>query len=81
MPEMLQGKRFAILATNGFEQSELESPRQAIEDAGGRAEVVSLHEGQIRGWQHTDWGNSVPVDVTIERASPTIMMGWSCREV
>ncbi|HTV22172.1 MAG TPA: type 1 glutamine amidotransferase domain-containing protein [Polyangiaceae bacterium] len=68
MPEKLTGKRFAILATNGFEQSELEEPRKAIQEAGGHAEVVSLHQGQIRGWQHTDWGNSVPVDVTIEKA-------------
>ena len=68
MPEKLTGKRFAILATNGFEQSELEEPRKAIQAEGGKAEVVSLHLGQIRGWLHTDWGNSVPVDVTIEQA-------------
>jgi protease I len=68
MPEKLTGKRFAILATNGFEQSELEEPRKAIEAAGGKAEVVSFSQGQIRGWLHTDWGNSVPVDVTIEQA-------------
>ena len=37
MPEKLTGKRFAILATNGFEQSELEEPRKAIEAAGGKA--------------------------------------------
>jgi protease I len=70
MPEKLTGKRFAILATNGFEQSELEEPRKAIEAAGGKAEVVSLSQGQIRGWLHTDWGNSVPVDVTVEQANP-----------
>lgn len=70
MPEKLTGKRFAILATNGFEQSELEEPRKAIEAAGGKAEVVSLSQGQIRGWLHTDWGTSVPVDVTVEHAKP-----------
>jgi protease I len=70
MPDKLTGKRFAILATNGFEQSELEQPRKAIEAAGGKADVVSLSHGQIRGWLHTDWGNSVPVDVTIEQANP-----------
>jgi protease I len=68
MPEKLTGKRFAILATNGFEQSELEEPKKALEAAGARADVVSLNQGQIRGWQHTDWGNSVAVDVPIERA-------------
>lgn len=70
MPDKLTGKRFAILATNGFEQSELEEPRKAIEAAGGKAEIVSLSQGQIRGWLHTDWGNCVPVDVTIEQANP-----------
>ena len=68
MPEKLTGKRIAILATNGFEQSELEEPKKALEAAGARAEVVSLHQGQIRGWQHTDWGSSVSVDVTIAKA-------------
>jgi protease I len=69
MPEKLNGKRIAILATNGFEQSELEEPRRAIEAAGGKADVVSIQQGQIRGWQHTDWGSSVPVDVTVDRVS------------
>jgi protease I len=69
MPEKLNGKRIAILATNGFEQSELEEPKKAVEAAGGKADVVSIQHGQIRGWQHTDWGSSVSVDVTLDRAS------------
>lgn len=68
MAEKLEGKRFAILATNGFEQSELEEPKKALEAAGGRADVVSLNHGEIRGWQHADWGHPVHVDVTLERA-------------
>ena len=70
MPENLNGKRVAVLATNGFEQSELEEPRSALQAAGARVDVVSLHQGQIRGWQHTDWGSSVAVDLTIDRANP-----------
>jgi protease I len=70
MPQTLTGKRVAILATNGFEQSELEEPKKALERAGARADVVSLSQGKIRGWHQTDWGNSVRVDVTIERANP-----------
>jgi protease I len=70
MPEKLTGKRVAILATNGFEQSELEEPKKALEAAGAQTHVVSLSQGQIRGWQHTDWGNSVHVDVPIARANP-----------
>ena len=63
-------KRIMILATNGFEQSELEEPKKALEAAGARADVVSLSEGQIRGWKHTDWGASVPVDATVSGAAP-----------
>jgi protease I len=70
MPEKLNGKTIAILATNGFEQSELEEPKKALEAAGATTQVVSISQGQIRGWHHTDWGNSVPVDVTIEQANP-----------
>jgi protease I len=70
MPEKLNRKRIAILATNGFEQSELEEPKKALEAAGAQTQVVSVSQGQIRGWHHTDWGNSVPVDVTIEQANP-----------
>ena len=69
MPDQLNGKRIAILATNGFEQSELEEPKKALEAAGARTEVVSLNEGQIRGWKHTDWGSSVRVDATVSNVS------------
>ena len=71
MAEPLRGKRVAILATNGFEQSELEEPKKALQQAGATAEVVSPSSGQIRGWNHTDWGKAVPVDVELERADPS----------
>lgn len=66
----LAGKRIAILATNGFEQSELFEPRERLTNAGATVDVVSLEEGRIRGWDHTDWGDSVDVDTTIDAASP-----------
>jgi protease I len=62
-------KRIMILATDGFEQSELEQPKQDLEDAGFETVVVAPHEGEIRGWQHTDWGTPVKVDMTLEKAS------------
>jgi protease I len=62
-------KRIMILATDGFEQSELEKPKQDLEDAGFETVVVAPHEGEIRGWQHTDWGTPVKVDITLEKAS------------
>ncbi len=64
----LQGKRVAILATDGFEQAELLEPRKALEDAGATTMVISPKSGKIKGWNHTDWGNEVPVDVELRAA-------------
>jgi protease I len=70
MNSTLQGKKIAILATDGFEQSELLEPRKALDDAGAETVVISLKSGEIKGWNHTDWGKSVKVDKTIEEANP-----------
>jgi protease I len=64
----LQGKRIAILATDGFEQAELLEPRKALDDAGAATMVISPKEGKIKGWNHTDWGTEVPVDVPLSLA-------------
>jgi protease I len=66
----LSGKRVAIVATDGFEQSELEKPVQALKQAGATAHVVSIRAGEIRGWEAKNWGRSVPVDRTLNDASP-----------
>ncbi len=63
-------KRIAILATDGFEQSELMEPRRLLKEAGFQVDVVSLKEGEIRGWKHKEWGDTVPVDVPLASASP-----------
>lgn len=65
----LAGKRVAILATDGFEQSELEEPKRALEEAGAEASVISLERGAIKGWSGKDWGGSVEVDEVIGTAS------------
>ena len=54
----LRGKTVAILATDGFEQSELEKPRDALQDAGAETEIVSLKKGKIKGWDTDDFGDS-----------------------
>ena len=68
MAENLQGKKVAILATDGFEQSELTDPKKNLEDAGATTEVISLKSGEIKGWDKTDWGKSVKVDKTVDQA-------------
>jgi protease I len=62
-------KKVLILATDGFEQSELMDPKQALEDAGIETTVASPEAGEIKGWDHTDWGKSVKVDATLDRVS------------
>ena len=58
----LQGKRIAILATHGFEQSELEVPLAKLKEAGAEVHVVSPESGEINGWDKKDWGRPVKVD-------------------
>ncbi|KKB09459.1 type 1 glutamine amidotransferase domain-containing protein [Devosia chinhatensis] len=65
----LNGKSIAILATNGFEQSELEVPLNTLREAGAKVHVVSLEGGAIKGWDKDDWGNSVPVDKVLSSTS------------
>jgi protease I len=65
----LKGKKIAVLATNGFEQSELEVPRDKLKAAGAAVDVVSLQAGEIRGWDKKDWGRPVKVDKTLAEVS------------
>ena len=62
-------QRVMILATNGFEQSELEKPKQLLEQAGYKTTVVSPESGQIKGWDQKDWGSPVDVDLTLDNAN------------
>jgi len=59
-------RKIAIIATDYFEESELLSPRQALLDAGYTVDVVAPHGGEIKGLDHVDPGESVPVDKTLD---------------
>jgi protease I len=65
----LEGKKVAILAADMFERVELEEPRKALEEAGAQTEVISIHDGEIKGFDHFDPANTVKVDRTVEEAS------------
>jgi protease I len=67
--QKLHGKKVAILAADMFERVELEQPRQALEDAGATTEVISIHDGEIQGFDHFDPANKVKVDKTVEEVS------------
>jgi protease I len=65
MASRLDGKRVAILATDGFEQSELTGPLSALRQAGAQVDVVAPHDGQIQGMRHHDKGDPVVVTCTL----------------
>ena len=64
----LRGIRVAILATDGFEESELLEPRKALDNAGATTMIVSPKDGNIKGWNMKDWGHQVPVDIPLKEA-------------
>lgn len=67
----LSGKTIAVLATDGFEQSELQEPKRRLEALGAKVEVISPSDkDSIRGWKDKDWGDDVPVDLRLDQAQP-----------
>jgi protease I len=69
MPNRLEGKKIAFLATDGVEQVELTEPWKAVEQEGGEPELVSLESGEIQGFEHLDKGRTFPVDRTVSDAT------------
>jgi protease I len=70
MSETLKNRKIAILATNGVEQSELEKPRAALDDAGAQTELISPQAGEIWAWSDENIGDSFTVDVPLSQADP-----------
>ena len=67
--QKLFNKRVAILAADGFEQVELEKPKEALEEAGAVTEIVSPSSSEsIQGMNHDEKGDKVRVDVSLEEA-------------
>jgi len=71
----LMGKTVAILATEGFEQAELEQPKEALENAGAKTVVIApekgIKNGKIMAWDKTKWGDTVKVDMQLSDADAT----------
>lgn len=65
--QFLADRKIAILATDGFEESELFEPKAAMEAAGAKVEIVSIHSGKIRSWKGDGWGKSIDVDTTVDQ--------------
>ncbi len=65
---VLQNTTVAVLATHGFEQSELTEPVNAFRENGATVHIIAPEAGEITAWNHTDWGDKVAVDRTIDEA-------------
>ena len=68
MAQNLNGKKIAILVDNGFEEVELTSPKQALEEVGAQTFIISPQDGTVKAWAHTDWGQKYPVDIPLQQA-------------
>ncbi|HEX6535255.1 MAG TPA: type 1 glutamine amidotransferase domain-containing protein [Gemmatimonadaceae bacterium] len=64
----LDGKRVAILATDGVEEVELTEPRRALDAAGANTTLVSPKHDTLKAWQHDHWGDEITVDMPLEKA-------------
>jgi protease I len=64
----LEGKRIAIITENGFEEVELTSPKQALEEAGAKVDIVSPQKEKVKAWRDDNWSIELPVDVNITEA-------------
>jgi len=62
-------KNIAILATDGFEESELKSPKEAMEIEGFKVDIISLNPGKIKAWNHGNWSNEYKVDNTLDKVT------------
>lgn len=68
MEKQIYRKKVAVLATDGFEQSEFRKPIKALKKAGILVDVVSLKKGKIKGWKKTKWGDKFKVDIIVDDA-------------
>jgi protease I len=66
----IRDARIAILATHGFEQSELFVPLEKLKEAGAKVTVIAPEAGEIRGWKHEDWGQSITADKALSDVKP-----------
>ena len=69
MENQLNGKRVAILVADGFEQVELTGPKEALEAAGAKTDIVSPVEKKVKAWDEDDWGSKYKVDVPLAEAN------------
>lgn len=71
MKKQFNMKRVAVMATDGFEQSEFKKPVEALKKEGFLVDIISLKKQKIKGWKNSKWGNKFKVDETIDQVLST----------
>jgi protease I len=66
----LEGKRVAVLVTDGFEEAELTEPAKALGEEGAKLDIIAPHTGRLQAFNHHDKSITVPVDVSLDEADP-----------
>ncbi len=69
--KLIKNKRIAILATDGFEESELFEPKEILESYGAIVDIISIKKGSIKAWNKDNWGRTIRVDLTASFADAT----------
>ncbi|WP_137131409.1 type 1 glutamine amidotransferase domain-containing protein [Rhizobium sp. FY34] len=62
----IQSAKILIIATDGYERSELRVPLEELRKLGADVKIASMKTGDIKSWDDKDWGDSVPVDMTFK---------------
>lgn len=66
----LQNKKVAVVATNGFEESELFEPYNRLKEEGAEVDIISIESGEIQGMKNGEWTKKIKVDKTFDQVSP-----------
>jgi putative intracellular protease/amidase len=76
MAAQIQGRKIAILVTDGFEYVELVKPRKALDDAGAKTSIVSPKTDHVRSWNFTDWATNCRL--TCRSTAPALLILTHC---
>lgn len=70
MSQKLNNQKIAILVADGFEQVELTKPKEALEAAGAKVQIISPNSDRVQGWNHFDQADFFTVDISLDNANP-----------
>lgn len=70
MTKKLDGIKIAMLACDGFEESEMVDPRTALQEAGASVDLITSKQNYIKGWKHDHWTKAYKVNKKLGQVNP-----------